>query len=264
MIRKDPKNISKNSPVPIYRQLYDQIRCEILSGRLKPNTKLPSEADLCKQYHISRMTVRAALSQLEQQAIIYRRPGKGTFVATPKIPESVSLLTGFEQKLSALGYTVRTKVLNFNITVPLDTIRTCLNLDLNEKVYEITRLRYVDNEPVALQTVYLPEKIFPGLLEEDLSSSLTAIIHGKYGLRLVRSEEVLCPIVAGDYEASILQVKKHSPLLMIEATGYTPDSRPVRYTQGIYRADRLRFIVHSYVIEKEESDFPKERRVARL
>jgi len=256
------KDINKNSSVPIYMQLYDQIKHRILSGRFKPNMKLPSEADFCKQYNISRMTIRVALSRLEQEGYIYRRPGKGSFVATPKIPESVSILTGFQQKMLSLGYNVHTKVLKFGIKTPSDTVRSCLSLGLNDKVYEINRLRCIDSEPMVMQTVYLPERIFPGLLEEDLSFSLTEIIHNKYGLKLVRCEEVLTPIVANNHEASILQVKKHSPLLAIEGVSYTPDDYPVRYTQGIYRADRLKFTVHSYAVEKGESNFLKERREA--
>lgn len=257
MIRKGTKNISRNSPIPIYMQLYDQIKDKILNEKLETNTKLPSESDLYTQYNISRMTVRAALSRLEQEGYIYRRPGKGSFVAAPKITEPVSILTGFKQKMSSLGYTVHTKVLNFSLKAPSEAIRRCLSLSLNERIYEINRLRYVDNEPMVLQTVYLLERIFPGLLEEDLSSSLTEIINSKYGLRLIRCEEILSPIVANDYEASILKIKKNSPLLVIEGNSYISDNYPVRYTRGIYRADRLKFTVHSYVIEKEKPDFMK-------
>ena len=96
--------IQKDSPLPLYFQLKELLRQEIESGHWQPGQRIPSEAELCHAFDISRSVVRQALTELEYQGLLYREQGKGTFVAQPKISESLMQdLSGFYEDMVAKG-----------------------------------------------------------------------------------------------------------------------------------------------------------------
>ncbi|MEW6047209.1 MAG: GntR family transcriptional regulator, partial [Bacillota bacterium] len=144
-------NVSKVSAIPLYQQLEDYIRESIESGQLKPGDRLPSETELSKRYQISRMTVRKAMERLEFAGYLERYPGKGTFVAAPKIPQRVSMLHGFHKKMSALGLKVKSTVLEVQSIDAGIIIERRLGLQTGDRVFQISRLRYVEGTPVAIQ-----------------------------------------------------------------------------------------------------------------
>jgi GntR family transcriptional regulator len=196
------------------------------------------------------MTVHKAFFELEKEGLIYRQPGKGTFVASPKILQNFSLLVGFDQKMAAKGLHTRTKVLSVSIGKPIEKVREALRLSAEDSLFEIVRLRYVEGEPMVLQTVYLPERLFPGLLEKDLSCSLTNIIRNKYGYYLENYFATVEPILPNKQEAQMLRVNSHMPLLRLEGVTYARGNLPVRYTIALYRTDRLKFVIEGYDMQQ--------------
>ncbi|NLG69399.1 MAG: GntR family transcriptional regulator [Firmicutes bacterium] len=240
--------ISKVSAVPIYQQLEDYIRDHIESGQLKPGDRLPSETELSKRYRISRMTVRKALERLEFSGYLERYPGKGTFVAAPKIPQKVSMLHGFHNKMAALGLTVTSTVLDVKATEAGLIVERRLGLQTGEKVYQVARLRSVEGLPVAIQIAHIPVRLCPDLTNHDLSGSLTALMAEKYGLRIRRFAAEMEPTVATADEARLFRVSLGVPLLKVMSVAFAERDLPVRYSIGWYRGDRLRFIVEDYDI----------------
>jgi GntR family transcriptional regulator len=239
------ESIQKDSPLPLYFQLKELLRQEIESGHWQPGQRIPSEAELCQAFDISRSVVRQALRELEYQGLLYREQGKGTFVAQPKISESLMQdLSGFYEDMVAKGLTPVTKVLGQEVQPADKKIANYLQIEPGDKVIVIERLRSVGSEPINLVTTYLPYDICPDLIDEDLSTqSLYALLEKKHGLELSHGRRTIEAVAANQYEAQLLGVEEGAPLILLDSVSYLRDGRPIEYFHAVHRGDRSRFEV---------------------
>jgi len=237
--------IQKDSPLPLYFQLKELWRKEIESGHWQPGQRRPPEAELCQAFDISRSVVRQALRELEYQGLLYREQGKGTFVAQPKISESLMQdLSGFYEDMVAKGLTPVTRVLRQEVQPADKKIANYLQIEPGDKVIVIERLRSVDSEPINLVTTYLPYDICPDLIDEDLTTqSLYALLEKKHGLELSHGRRTIEAVAANQYEAQLLGVEEGAPLVLLDSVSYLRDGRPIEYFHAVHRGDRSRFEV---------------------
>ena len=149
--------IDFDSHIPYYIQLIEALKEKISLGEWKVGDQLPSEPELCEIYGVSRTVVRQALREIELEGLITRRKGKGTFIAEHKISESLAQkLTGFYQDMVERDLESETKVLRHEIVPANKKIADYLEIEPGTLVYEITRFRNVNEEPILLVTTYLP------------------------------------------------------------------------------------------------------------
>jgi len=244
--------IQKDSPLPLYFQLKELLRQEIESGHWQPGQRIPSEAELCQAFDISRSVVRQALRELEYQGLLYREQGKGTFVAQPKISESLMQdLSGFYEDMVTKGLTPLTKVLRQEIQPAHKKIANYLQIEPGDRVIVIERLRSVENEPIVLVTTYLPYDICPDLINEDLSTqSLYALLEKKHGLELSHGRRTIEAVAANQYEAQLLGVEEGAPLVLLDSVSYLRDGRPIEYFHAVHRGDRSRFAVEVVRVQR--------------
>jgi len=237
--------IKRDSPIPYYFQLEKFLKEEIESGRWQPGQKIPSEAELCEAFGVSRTVVRQALNELVNEGLLYRRKGKGTFVAKPKIAESlVQSLTGFYEDMVARGLTPVTQVLEQKLIPASKKVAGMLNLKEGDLVIKIDRLRSVNNEPILIVTTFIPYQICPALLEEDLTNqSLYAVLEDKYNLEIARGRRTLEAISASEEDAKLLGIEEGDPLVLLKSVSYLKDGRPIEYFEAKHRGDRSRFEV---------------------
>lgn len=237
-------HLDRRSFKPIYFQLSELIQNLIEDGELTPGDQLPSERELMSQFDISRNTVRLAIDYLLRAGLVYRLPTKGTFVATGKMPYGLFGLSSFSEDMARLGHQPGGRLLDFSLITPSPRIQQALRLSPEQLVFKIERLRLADGEPMALNTSYIPEHLCPNLSPEDLAAegaSLYDILERKYGLMLWRSDRVVEPVIARDYEVELLEVASGSPLLLVEGTTYLVEDHPIEYVKIIYRSDRFQF-----------------------
>ncbi len=246
------KTIDRNIPLPYYFQLKELLREEIESGRWQPDQQIPSESDLCEQFELSRTVVRHALNELVNEGLLYRQKGKGTFVARPKIGESlVQNLTGFYQDMVTRGLTPATQVLEQSLASASKKVAEKLNLEPGSQVIKIERRRFVNDEPILLVTTYIPYHTCPGLLNEDLTQrSLYALLEEKYGLEIARGHRTLEAVAASEYEARLLNIEENAPLILLHSVSYLRDGRPIEYYHAVHRGDRSRFEVELFRVRK--------------
>ena len=246
--------IQKDSPLPLYFQLKELLRQEIESGHWQPGQRIPSEAELCQAFDISRSVVRQALRELEYQGLLYREQGKGTFVAQPKISESLMQdLSGFYEDMVAKGLTPVTRVLRQEVQPADKKIANYLQIEPGDKVIVIERLRSVDSEPINLVTTYLPYDICPDLIDEDLTTqSLYALLEKKHGLELSHGRRTIEAVAANQYEAQLLGVEEGAPLVLLDSVSYLRDGRPIEYFHAVHRGDRSRFEVEVVRVRRGE------------
>lgn len=240
-------DIDKDAPIPYHYQLRELLRGEIQTGRWKVNDRLPSERELCETHNLSRTTVREALDALVNDGLLRREKGRGTFVAAPKILEGLlESPTGFTDSMRRQGYRVVTKVIRVEVRPPHPSIAHELHIAVDDPVVHIDRLRIILDEPVLVVTSYVPYKICPELVNEDLTHhSLYDLLQNKYGLKIARARRFLESIAANESEAQWLGIKPGSPLMLIESTAYLEDGTPVECFKAVHRGDRTRFLVES-------------------
>jgi len=182
--------LDEKSPIPLYHQLTKELRENMENGDWLPHSLIPSETELCEKYGVSRGTVRQALSQLVQEGLLYRKQGRETFVAEPKITQQLNKFYSFAQDMREKGLKPSSKVLQNEEILPDSYIKNVLGLKEKEMVYKIMRLRLADEEPLILEASYLVEELFPDLDREDVEKvPLYDIIIKKYRIRITRKVE---------------------------------------------------------------------------
>src|SRR5436853_6116153 len=120
---KKGESIDRQSPIPMYYQIMNQLREKISAGEYTIDSALPPERELVETYQVSRMTIRQAISELVNEGILVRRRGIGTFVAPPKIEQALNSLTSFTQDMAQRGMKAGGRVLSFKDITPDPTIR---------------------------------------------------------------------------------------------------------------------------------------------
>jgi GntR family transcriptional regulator len=204
---------------------------------LHPRSPLPTERELASRYEVSRTTVRQALDTLEQSGNVYRVQGAGTFVAGPHVSKSLSL-TSFSEDMRMRGLRPSSHVLAAD-EVPADAvIAEDLQIPAAASVVRLVRVRLADDSPMCLETAYLPAARVPGLLENDLASSLYDLLERRYGLQLGRANQRLDAVTATGADAGLLAVPPGAPALRVHRISFDERDQPVERTTSLYRADR--------------------------
>lgn len=192
-----------NSQVPLYYQLVVIIKRNITGGVLKPGDLLPSELELCDRFGISRSTVRQAFSALEAEGLVLRQRGKGTFVSRPKLKRSLNNLYSFSAEMQGMGLTPASEILAFETIRPTADLVARLHIPEEEQVFKIVRLRRANDEPLMIETVFIPKHICPELNREILAShSLYKTIRERTGMKVARAVE--------SYEATLMVKTRQS------------------------------------------------------
>jgi GntR family transcriptional regulator len=236
------KTLDHSSVIPLYHQLKEILREYIESGEWKPGDLIPSENEFQQEYNISRNTVKKALDDLVQEGILNRIQGKGTFVSMPKIEQSLSGFYSFSKVLRSKGLEPKDIILSLDQKEVKPSIAKRLQLPEKALVIELRRLRCANDEPMILETSYIPLQLVSGLSAEKLEhNSLYDLMQSEYGIMVTKAKETFEPVLIRDYESSYLQIKEGSPALLLERVAYDSNGQPVEFCRSIFRGDRCRF-----------------------
>src|SRR5260370_20007158 len=162
--------LDRNSPIPLYFQIAENLKQAIEDGTLKPGERLDNELDLTERLGVSRPTVRQAVQRLVEQGLVVRRRGLGTVVVAPRILRSVAL-TSLYDDLSANGRHPATTVLAVREIKADDELASVLTLPAGAAVLSVERLRLADGTPLAIMHNYLPPRLLKGRPEDVLDTT---------------------------------------------------------------------------------------------
>lgn len=237
--------IDRSSPIPYYVQVMDALRERITGGAWRAGEQLPGEMELCGLFEVSRPVVRQALQELMREGLIVREKGRGTFVAEPKISGSlVQRLTGFYEDMVNQGLTPVSQILKQAVVAASPKVAGFLEIAPETEVVEVQRLRFVHEEPIVLVTTYVPYALCPSLLEADLTNqSLYAYLEETCGLIVARGRRAIEAVGANEFEARHFNLKKGTPLILLDSVSYDRSGTPVEYYHALHRGDRTRFEV---------------------
>ncbi|GAA3131143.1 GntR family transcriptional regulator [Nonomuraea sp. NPDC049421] len=230
-------HIDPDSPVPKYFQLREILLDLIDSDEFGIGAAIPSERELCQRFGLSRMTVRQAVDHLVSEGRLHRVPGKGTFVARPKI-ELALQLTSFTDDMRARGMIPGSRDLDRRVVRASAHLAKELGIQPGEEVHFIERLRTADGEPLSIERAHIPVKLAPDLADYDLSDkSLYELLERRYGLVMDAGELTIDGGLADPSDADLLKLPRGGAVLLLQRRSF---SGGVCAELGVstYRADR--------------------------
>lgn len=225
--------LSRNTFEPLYYQIREDIREKINSNEYPANSMIPSEAELCEHYGVSRVTVRRAVLDLVQEGLLTRGKGKGTFVSENYGLTHMNGLQSFTQELLGLNMRPSAKLLSCRIRVADQSLRNIMDLREGEKIATISRLRLVNGEPCMVEVMNFPYALVSGIEKDNLEDSIYHLLKGKYQQEVVSAKDIMEPIIIGEYESGLLELKTPSAGLRTNRVGYDAEHRVIEYSTHI-------------------------------
>lgn len=225
-----------------YNEIADELRKKIIDGTYKEEQVLPSQAELAKKYHTSRITIQKAIDLLKYEGIIKSRQGYGTFVAS-----SVSRLSIFDRRVDEyLGISkqleskgkLESNILHFEIRFPAAIEQEKLNVKQFEPVYQIIRQRVFNDEPLLLEHTIMPVHVIPGIHEGILKSSIYRYIEEDLDLEIGIAERRIHADKPTEFDKKYLACTKLDPVLEVDQVVFLQDDIPFEYSKTRYRYDK--------------------------
>lgn len=207
--------VVRTGRVPLYLQLETALRRQISLGELRPGDLVPSEAELGRQYQVSRITVRAALAHLVKDGLLERQVGRGTFVRLSE-PEEWSCLASFTEQMLRAGRIPRTELLKLELLRGEAEFEGILAVQPGEEIVFLERLRTVDEVPAALVRSYIPHRFVPGIsrthfTQTGIRQSILYVLERQFGLLIDEGQETTGPACLSEPDAELLGLSDGSP-----------------------------------------------------
>jgi GntR family transcriptional regulator len=219
--------------VPRYFEIEQSLRERV--SALQPNSPLPSEAQLCEQFGVSRMTARAAVQRLVQDGLVYRVPGRGTFVATPRANRTAAHILSFSDEMRRKGRTPSSRVIEHRRRRATDEEERRLGVS---DVVVLRRVRLADGKPVALERAVFPVERVRDALDGDLERQSLFQTLVAAGLYPTSGSAALAAEAASAEDARLLRVRKGAPLLVERRLIHDQDGKPLEWTESRYVGSR--------------------------
>ncbi|MEN9453797.1 MAG: hypothetical protein RLZZ19_284 [Actinomycetota bacterium] len=210
-------------------------------AKLKPHSQIPSARQLATTYSVSTMTIRQALASLQNDGLIYTVPGSGTFVAGEKLSKRL-VFVSFSEEIREKGMKPSSKILKAEkVVVSNKKLAATLQIEPGDSAYRIKRVRLADGVPLAIEDTHIPHENAPGLLEQDLKSSLYEIFKDVYERPVIRADSAVSPILLDKQQAEALKAPVNTPSLMFTLTAFDLRGRTMEHCVSIKRGDKYDF-----------------------
>jgi len=243
--------LARRTDAPLYQQIREILATQIRNGTLKSGDQLPSEDDLGREFGVTRMTVRQAISGLVNDGVVYRRHGKGTFVGDPKVTRRFARLTGFSEDVIARGQHPGARTLSLRKGPAPAEVAEALGLVVGAPVVLVYRLRMLDARPAALQRSYLAADLVPGLERADEEfPSLYQLLRARFGLSLHHANQLIEARQATASETRLLRARPHVSVVQVLRTTYLDNGRAVELARMVYRADLFKFQMQLWMADE--------------
>jgi GntR family transcriptional regulator len=233
--------IDRESSEPAYAQLANILRLQIAEGFYRPGDQLPSEAQLCRRYGISPMTVRRSINYLSDHGVVNTEQGRGTFVR----PLELSAATFDLQELSDLfsnEANAEIKLLDVRIVLADDRTARKLDISVGDPTIYIRRLLTRDNQPIFYHRAYLIYDPKRPIVEAEMDvTSLKGLFAEVDHSLLKRGKIIIETALMNEEEGKILQTPLPAAAFYMEHLFYDFKDQPISWGWFIFRGDHLRF-----------------------
>ncbi|MFD2044601.1 GntR family transcriptional regulator [Ornithinibacillus salinisoli] len=234
--------INKNAPHPLYHQVKDHLEAKIVSGEWPKGFQIPTEKELAERFDVSTITIKRAVLELVHQGVLYRQRGKGTFVTSKKETDLQSLVTLKYGQKEGVKHPHHTR--EFHKQEANLLIAKLLEVDEEDKVYKLSRIKMNDSMPIGLEYTYLPVKLLPDLKEEMIQDELLySVLQNQYSIELGKAKIYFSTLTANETEAELLQIPVGEQLFVIERFTRTVQGEVIEYSKFIVRQEHYQFYI---------------------
>ena len=241
--------------LPVYYQIKNKIQEWIVTKEYSPGERLPSENELAKIFEVSRLTVRQAIALLDQEKLVFRKRGEGTFVTQDsQLIDSLGLeFSGFMDDLFYQVSKSITKSVEIDQVSASKIVQKKLEIT-DDTVYRVRRVRELNNYLFAYTVNYLPNDIGSQISQEMLlKESMLKILEEKLGYDFDEAFQTIEASFSDQEVSSRLEVPSGSPILYVERVMYDVNQQPIEYVQSSYRGDLYKYVVRMK-LNKEDKE----------
>jgi GntR family transcriptional regulator len=243
--------VDRDTAIPLYHQIYLQLRDEILSGQRNYGSAMPTEQEVSAIFNVSRITARRALSELADHHFVERKRRLGTRVSfqSPAKPLEANIDQALDSLL-AFGRSTSVKVLEVEEEEASPAIAGAMKAEKGERLVRAVRVRYLDNAPLGYIVSYVPVRyaasITPGALEK---APILRLLE-EAGCKAAHAAQTIGAMIADQSLSQLLEIESRAALLRITRTVYDAKERPFLLTFAHYRSDRfnIRLDLHGIAI----------------
>lgn len=238
--------INKKDTVPIYYQIYLQLKKLIENKTYLPGEKLPSERELEAHLGVSRITIRQAIKYLIIDGHCYIEKGIGVFVLEKKIHINIDALRGVGNFIGSLNLNMETVVVERKTLLSDVKISKKLSVSIKSKIFHLKRLRIIEGLPQIIENTNLSLDRFKGLEKYDFTGSLYRIINEKHNIIPHHSSGTIINRLPNEEEATLLKIPFNSTVVEKEAVVYDKNNIPIEYINSIYNSSKFIFVYNAY------------------
>lgn len=224
---------------PKWQVVLDDLEARMASGEI--TERFPTDKELVEHYGVSRHTVREAVRRLRARGLVERHRGRGSFVRADRMEQPVGSLYSLFQEVERRGSEQRSDVLSFDARADADAARQ-LGLPRETELVHLSRLRYADDEPLALDDVWLPADLARPLLGADMTrTALYDELSARVGVQIDATEELIEPVVPEPECRDLLRLDDGEAVFRIERRGFA-SGRLVEWRITLIRGSRFSFV----------------------
>ena len=238
------KNLDRK--MPLYIKLYDELLKLIQNGNLQEGDKLLAEPDLSIKYKVSRSTIRRAILELVNDGYLEKIHGKGTFVTNPKVQLYISGFLSYRDEMEKNQVRHRTEIRCCELMGNISSkVVKKLNLESDDQVYYVERIRYYEDDPILIERTYLPQKVFFGFDCQALQDQSIYRVFESYNVHSVDGDESYWPYLPKEYEKELLQITDEGVVPCIRMSRLLKsEGVPVEYTVSILKPGKMELKIH--------------------
>ncbi|CCI82121.1 GntR family transcriptional regulator [Lactobacillus hominis] len=226
---------------PMYIKIHNQIKKDIENKKYTVGQRIPAERQLALKFNVSRMTLRQAIKTLEDEGILERRLGSGTYVASQKVQEKMSGVMSFTDITRSNGQVPSSRLISYRVTKPSLSEKEKLKIEDTDLVLRMERVRSADNVPICYEVATIPFKLVSKFSKDEISTSLYKTLEEKGSYKIGNVTENIGASVASENDARLLSVHKGEALVTRRQVTELSNGVPFEYVRASYVAERFEF-----------------------
>ncbi|WP_182199683.1 GntR family transcriptional regulator [Paraliobacillus salinarum] len=231
----------------LHAYIKEELVERIKSSVYKVGDKFPTENELCDEFQVSRTTVRSALNQLTMEGYLVRQRGKGSFVAEPKVHQTLSATTyGYDEQLKSQGKKGEITLKSMDVVPATGNRKRVFNLEENDPIQKIKRIRKANNEIIQYEIAYIPWEVAPAISKKDVERSLYRSLQEHYQVEIAKTTELLEIVLTDKDTSNYLECEIGLPCFYIETVAEDKNGRVIEFSKSYFRGDKTNFKIERH------------------